>query len=95
MICLATEQLFIYFWAAYCCKGSFVLNAPSHYNIALALDDADILMQRLDGLQARSYTGRVLFREACSAIPADALVLEIGPAAPLRTLLRQNRPELS
>ena len=44
--------------------------------------------------QAHSYTGRVLFREACAAIPPEALVLEIGPSAPLRTLLRQNRPEL-
>ena len=66
-----------------------------HLQLMMQRYCADILVRCLDGLQARSYTGRVLYREACSAIPADALVLEIGPAAPLRTLLRQNRPELS
>ena len=37
---------------------------------------------------------RVRFVEACAAIPADALLLEVGPHALLRSPLRQNRATL-
>ena len=42
-----------------------------------------------------AYRNPVLFREAAEAIPANALVVEIGPHAVLRTLLRGTRPELA
>ena len=38
----------------------------------------------------QSYKSRVLFKGACSAIPEDALLLEIGPHAIMRSPLRQN-----
>eukprot|EP00884_Botryococcus_braunii_P006514 jgi/Botrbrau1/15864/Bobra.40_1s0048.1 len=41
---------------------------------------------------AASYGGRVLFRQACTAIPKDALLLEIGPHSQLKALLRVNCP---
>ena len=44
--------------------------------------------------QVQSYVSRVRFVEACTAIPADALLLEIGPHALLRSPLRQNRATL-
>jgi len=42
----------------------------------------------------QSYVSRVRFVEACAAIPADALLLEVGPHALLRSPLRQNRASL-
>ena len=39
--------------------------------------------------QVQSFKSRVLFREACAAIPEDALLLEVGPHAILRSPLRQ------
>ncbi len=42
----------------------------------------------------QSYVSRVRFVEACAAIPADALLLEVGPHALLRSPLRQNRAAL-
>ena len=41
-------------------------------------------------MQVQSYKSRVLFRSACSAIPEDALLLEVGPHAIMRSPLRQN-----
>ena len=38
----------------------------------------------------QSYKSRVLFKGACSAIPEDALLLEVGPHAIMRAPLRQN-----
>ena len=46
------------------------------------------------GAQVQSYVSRVRFVEACAAIPADALLLEVGPHALLRSPLRQNRATL-
>lgn len=45
-------------------------------------------------LQVQGYANRVLFRQACSNIPKDVIVLEIGPHALLRSAIRQNRPDL-
>ena len=42
----------------------------------------------------QSYVSCVRFMEACAAIPADALLLEVGPHALLRSPLRQNRATL-
>ena len=42
----------------------------------------------------QSYVSRVRFVEACAAVPADALLLEVGPHALLRSPLRQNRATL-
>ena len=44
--------------------------------------------------QVQSYVSRVRFVEACAAVPADALLLEVGPHALLRSPLRQNRATL-
>ena len=41
-------------------------------------------------MQVQSYKSRVLFKGACSAIPEDALLLEVGPHAIMRSPLRQN-----
>ena len=38
----------------------------------------------------QSYKSRVLFKGACSAIPEDAVLLEVGPHAIMRAPLRQN-----
>jgi fatty acid synthase len=40
------------------------------------------------------YANRVLFRQACAGIPRNAVVLEVGPHALLRSAVRQNRPDL-
>lgn len=40
--------------------------------------------------QVQSYKSRVLFKGACSAIPEDAVLLEVGPHAIMRAPLRQN-----
>lgn len=45
-------------------------------------------MQSL-GAQVQSFKSRVLFRDACAAIPADAVLLEVGPHAIMRAPLRQ------
>lgn len=45
-------------------------------------------------MQVHGYANRALFRQACSNIPKDVIVLEIGPHALLRAALRQNRPDL-
>ena len=45
-------------------------------------------------MQVQGYVGRVRFTEACAAIPADALLLEIGPHLVMRSPLRQSRPTL-
>ena len=45
-------------------------------------------------MQVHGFANRVLFRQACSNIPKDAIVLEIGPHALLRSAIRQNRPDL-
>ncbi len=44
--------------------------------------------------QVHSYVSHVRFMEACAAVPADALLLEVGPHALLRSPLRQNRATL-
>lgn len=44
--------------------------------------------------QVQCYVGSVRFADACAALPAGALVLEVGPHATLRSLLRQNRDAL-
>ncbi len=44
--------------------------------------------------QVHGYASRVLFRQACGAIPRDAVCLEVGPHALLRSPLRQNRQVL-
>ena len=41
-------------------------------------------------MQVQSYKSRVLFKGACGAIPEDALLLEVGPHAIMRSPLRQN-----
>ena len=45
-------------------------------------------------LQVQGYVSTVSFTEACAAIPADVLLLEIGPHLIMRSPLRQNRPTL-
>ena len=42
-------------------------------------------------LQTHGYASRVQFRLACTKIPKDVLLLEIGPHALMRSPLRQNR----
>jgi len=49
---------------------------------------------RAGAVQVHSYVSHVRFMEACAAIPADALLLEVGPHALLRSPLRQNRATL-
>ena len=46
-------------------------------------------------MQVYAYRNPVLFLEASEAIPANALLVEIGPHAVLRSLLRGTRPELA
>ncbi|CAK0786732.1 hypothetical protein CVIRNUC_009946 [Coccomyxa viridis] len=46
------------------------------------------------GYQTHGYASRVQFRLACSKIPKDVLLLEIGPHALMRSPLRQNRSDL-
>ena len=41
-------------------------------------------------MQVQSYKSRVLFKGVCGAIPEDALLLEVGPHAIMRSPLRQN-----
>jgi fatty acid synthase len=41
--------------------------------------------------QTHGYGSRVQFRLACTKIPKDVLLLEIGPHALMRSPLRQNR----
>lgn len=45
-------------------------------------------------VQTHGYASRVQFRLACSKIPKDVIVLEIGPHALMRSPLRQNRSDL-
>ena len=45
-------------------------------------------------MQTHGYASRVQFRLACSKIPKDTLLLEIGPHALMRSPLRQNRSDL-
>ena len=45
-------------------------------------------------VQVHSYRNRVLFTAAAAAVPKDAILVEIGPHALLRSPLRQSRPEL-
>lgn len=45
-------------------------------------------------LQTHGYASRVQFRLACSKIPKDVIMLEIGPHALMRSPLRQNRSDL-
>ena len=45
-------------------------------------------------VQTHGYASRVQFRLACSKIPKDVLLLEIGPHALMRSPLRQNRSDL-
>ena len=54
----------------------------------LAVLDWDVLAQ------THGYASRVQFRLACSKIPKDVLLLEIGPHALMRSPLRQNRSDL-
>ena len=49
---------------------------------------------RAGWLQVHAYRNPVLFTEASEAIPANALLVEIGPHSVLRSLLRGTRPEL-
>ncbi|EIE23140.1 hypothetical protein COCSUDRAFT_47508 [Coccomyxa subellipsoidea C-169] len=44
--------------------------------------------------QTHGYASRVQFRLACSKIPKDVILLEIGPHALMRSPLRQNRSDL-
>lgn len=46
--------------------------------------------ETLPHAQVQSYKSRVLFKGACSAIPEDAVLLEVGPHAIMRAPLRQN-----
>ena len=41
--------------------------------------------------QTHGYASRVQFRLACTKIPKDVILLEIGPHALMRSPLRQNR----
>ena len=45
-------------------------------------------------VQTHGYASRVQFRLACTKIPKDVLLLEIGPHALMRSPLRQNRSDL-
>ena len=45
-------------------------------------------------LQVHSYRNPVLFTGAAKDIPEDALLVEIGPHAILKSPLRQSRPDL-
>ena len=45
-------------------------------------------------MQVQGYVSMVCFTEACAAIPADVLLLEIGPHLVMRSPLRQSRPTL-
>lgn len=45
-------------------------------------------------LQVHSYRNPVRFTDAASAVPAGAILLEIGPHSILRSPLRQSRPDL-
>lgn len=45
-------------------------------------------------MQTHGYASRVQFRLACTKIPKDVLLLEIGPHALMRSPLRQNRSDL-
>eukprot|EP00884_Botryococcus_braunii_P002848 jgi/Botrbrau1/12564/Bobra.0169s0099.1 len=43
---------------------------------------------------ARGYRHACLFRQACQAIPAGAVVVEVGPHNILRSLIRQNQADV-
>lgn len=45
-------------------------------------------------VQTHGYASRVQFRLACTKIPKDVVLLEIGPHALMRSPLRQNRSDL-
>ncbi len=51
-------------------------------------------IRALCGSQVHGYRNRVLFREGCAAIPGGVAILEIGPHAILKSLIRQCRPDL-
>lgn len=44
--------------------------------------------------QVHSYLNRVRFTETAAAVPDNAVLLEVGPHALLRSALRQNRATL-
>ena len=50
---------------------------------------ASVSCMQFLGAQVQSFKSRVLFRDACAAIPADAVLLEVGPHAIMRAPLRQ------
>ena len=45
-------------------------------------------------LQVHSFRNQVRFTEAAKHLPENAVLIEIGPHAILRSALRQNRPSL-
>jgi fatty acid synthase, animal type len=45
-------------------------------------------------VQVAGFRNRVLFKDACMAVPDGVVMLEIGPHSILRALIRQCRPEL-
>ena len=52
------------------------------------------LLTPLAPLQVHSYLNRVRFTETAMAVPDNAVLLEVGPHALLRSALRQNRATL-
>ena len=55
----------------------------------------DCWADMLGCVQVHSYRNRVLFTAAAAAVPKDAILVELGPHALLRSPLRQSRPELA
>eukprot|EP00884_Botryococcus_braunii_P011836 jgi/Botrbrau1/20653/Bobra.113_1s0077.1 len=47
------------------------------------------------GFQVHGYRHKVLFRQACEQVPADVIMLEIGPHSILKSMIRQCRPDLT
>ena len=48
-------------------------------------------LMHIAAAQVNSFRNQVLFRTAATQIPDGAILLEVGPHAVLRALLRQNR----
>lgn len=68
-------------------KGSAIPCAPQPH--LWFTFERDINIPLLPCQQVQSFKSRVLFREACAAFPEDAVLLEVGPHAILRSPLRQ------
>ena len=52
------------------------------------------LFESACALQVHSYLNRVRFTDTAKAVPDNAVLLEVGPHALLRSALRQNRATL-